>query len=185
MTAAGERYLVTGAMGCIGAWTVRALVRDGAAVTAFDLGADTRRLAQIMTPDELAAVDVVQGDITDLAALSAILDDRGVTNVIHLAALQVPFCRADPPRGALVNVVGTVNVFEAVKRARRRHGAASSTRARSGCSRADDADPPPAGSPPRRRPIPTTTTASTSRPTRATPGSTGWRTASGASACGR
>src|SRR4029079_5905398 len=43
-------------------------------------------------------------------------DDGGVTNVIHLAALQVPFCRADPPRGALVNVVGTVNVFEAVKR---------------------------------------------------------------------
>jgi nucleoside-diphosphate-sugar epimerase len=35
--------------------------------------------------------------------------------VIHLAALQVPFCAADPPRGALVNVVGTVNVFEAVK----------------------------------------------------------------------
>ena len=27
-----------------------------------------------------------------------------------MAALQVPFCRADPPRGALVNVVGTVNV---------------------------------------------------------------------------
>ena len=36
--------------------------------------------------------------------------------MIHLAALQVPFCRADPPLGALVNVVGTVNLFEAVKR---------------------------------------------------------------------
>jgi len=31
------------------------------------------------------------------------------------AALQVPFCRADPVAGALVNVVGTVNVFEAAK----------------------------------------------------------------------
>ena len=30
--------------------------------------------------------------------------------------MQVPFCRADPPRGALVNVVGTVNVFEAARR---------------------------------------------------------------------
>ncbi len=117
MTEAGGRYLVTGAMGCIGAWTVRELVRQGAAsVSALDLGADTRRLAQIMTPEELASVDVVQGDITDLPALSAILDAGGVTHVIHLAALQVPFCRADPPRGALVNVVGTVNVFEAVKR---------------------------------------------------------------------
>ncbi len=34
---------------------------------------------------------------------------------IHLAALQVPFCRADPVRGARVNVVGTVCVFEAAK----------------------------------------------------------------------
>ena len=28
----------------------------------------------------------------------------------------MPFCRADPPLGAAVNVVGTVNVFEAVRR---------------------------------------------------------------------
>ena len=53
MTDGPRRHLVTGALGRIGAWTIR-------------------------------------------------------------AALQVPFCRADPPRGALVNVVGTVNVFEAV-----------------------------------------------------------------------
>ncbi len=44
------------------------------------------------------------------------LEREAITNVIHLAALQVPFCRADPPLGALVNVVGTANVFEAVKR---------------------------------------------------------------------
>ena len=31
MTEPGGRYLVTGAMGCIGAWTVRELVRQGAA----------------------------------------------------------------------------------------------------------------------------------------------------------
>src|SRR5690606_31031575 len=39
-------------------------------------------------------------------------------HVIHLAALQVPFCRADPVKGAQVNVVGTANVFEAA----RQHG---------------------------------------------------------------
>jgi nucleoside-diphosphate-sugar epimerase len=38
--------------------------------------------------------------------------------IIHLAALQVPFCKADPVAGAKANVVGTVNVFEAA----RRHG---------------------------------------------------------------
>jgi nucleoside-diphosphate-sugar epimerase len=111
-----ERFLVTGALGCIGAWTVRRLVREGLPVTAFDLGTDRRRLALIMTPDELNAVDFVAGDITDLRAVSDAMDRAAVTNVIHLAALQVPFCRADPPLGALVNVVGTVNIFEAVKR---------------------------------------------------------------------
>lgn len=113
-----ERFLVTGALGCIGAWTVRALVREGVPVVAYDLGRDRRRLAQIMTDDQLAAVTFVAGDITDLAAVERTLEEQGITNVIHLAALQVPFSRADPPLGALVNVVGTVNLFEAVKRSR-------------------------------------------------------------------
>jgi nucleoside-diphosphate-sugar epimerase len=119
LAASPQRFLVTGALGCIGAWTVRALVREGVSVTAFDLGRDQRRLAQIMTPAELDEVSFVGGDITDLAGIQATLDDEAITNVIHLAALQVPFSRADPPRGALVNVVGTVNVFEAVKRSPR------------------------------------------------------------------
>ena len=57
----------------------------------------------------------MRGDITDLEALRRTLDEHRVTRVVHLAALQVPFCRADPVLGARVNVVGTVNVFEAVK----------------------------------------------------------------------
>ena len=35
--------------------------------------------------------------------------------MIHLAGLQVPTCKADPVTGALVNVAGTLNVFEAAK----------------------------------------------------------------------
>lgn len=112
----GERFLVTGALGCIGAWTVRALVREGVPVVAFDLGRDPRRIALIVEPDELARVQFVTGDVTDLAAIDRALSDHDITNVIHLAALQVPFCRADPPLGAQVNVTGTVNVFEAVRR---------------------------------------------------------------------
>jgi len=114
----GERFLVTGALGCIGAWTVRELVREGVPVVGFDVGKDPRRLALVMTPEELARVTLVSGDITDLAGLARALDDHDITNVVHLAALQVPFCRADPPLGARVNVVGTVNVFEAVRRRR-------------------------------------------------------------------
>jgi UDP-glucuronate 4-epimerase len=112
----GERFLVTGALGCIGAWTASLLVREGVPVTAFDLGANDSRLRLIALPEEVEQIAFVRGDITDLDALQRTLEEHEITNVIHLAALQVPFCRADPPLGARVNVVGTVNVFEAVKR---------------------------------------------------------------------
>jgi UDP-glucuronate 4-epimerase len=110
------RYLVTGAYGCIGAWTVQQLVADGRAVVTFDNGTDSRRLRQLMSEQGLAGVQHVAGDITDADALERVIDDHGITNVIHLAALQVPFCRQAPALGARVNVVGTVNVFEAVSR---------------------------------------------------------------------
>jgi UDP-glucuronate 4-epimerase len=116
MTGGSERFLVTGALGCIGAWTVRELVREGVSVVGLDVGTNPRRLALVMTPEELDRVTLVSGDITDLDALDRTLAEHDITNVIHLAALQVPFCRADPPLGARVNVVGTVNVFEAVRR---------------------------------------------------------------------
>jgi UDP-glucuronate 4-epimerase len=111
-----ERWLVTGALGCLGAWTVATLGREGAEVVAFDLGTDDRRLRLAASPDELERVTFVRGDVTELAAVEAAIADHAVTHVVHLAALQVPFCKADPVRGAQVNVTGTVNVFEAAKR---------------------------------------------------------------------
>ncbi len=114
--AAGERFLITGALGCIGAWTVRTLIGQGATVVTYDKGGDPKRLRLVMEPAELERVNMIEGDITDLATIERVLDEHDITNVIHLAALQVPFAKADPPAGALVNVVGTVNVFEAVKR---------------------------------------------------------------------
>jgi nucleoside-diphosphate-sugar epimerase len=115
-----ERWLVTGALGCIGAWTIKTLLDDGEEVVGYDLGDDARRLALIMSPEDLARVQLVQGDITDFFTLERVLDKHEVTRIVHLAAMQVPFCRADPMLGARVNVVGTVNVFEAVKRRRDR-----------------------------------------------------------------
>jgi UDP-glucuronate 4-epimerase len=111
-----ERVLVTGAFGCIGAWVIRELVAEGAAVVGFDLGAEPRRLFQVMSPGDVAGVVIVRGDITDLDAVESALDEHEITSIIHLAALQIPFCRADPPLGASVNVVGTVNMFEAARR---------------------------------------------------------------------
>ncbi|MGI8715972.1 MAG: NAD-dependent epimerase/dehydratase family protein [Solirubrobacteraceae bacterium] len=108
-----ERWLITGALGCIGAWGCRQLVREGHDVVAFDLGDDRRRLSLVMDGDETAAVRLVNGDVTDLDGLIGVISRERITHVIHLAALLLPIAKADPPRGALVNVVGTVNVFEA------------------------------------------------------------------------
>ncbi len=112
-----DTVLVTGALGCIGAWTVRELVGRGIRVVALDRSRDARRLELVATPDQLEQVLLVEGDITDLATVERIIAAEGVTRIIHLGALQLPFCRADPPMGALVNVVGTVNLFEAARRA--------------------------------------------------------------------
>jgi nucleoside-diphosphate-sugar epimerase len=111
-----ERWLVTGALGCIGAWTSVTLAREGATVVAFDLGDDDRRLRLIAAPEELAPITFVRGDITDPAAVERVIAEHDITHVVHLAALQVPFCRENPVLGAQVNVTGTVNVFEAAKR---------------------------------------------------------------------
>jgi UDP-glucuronate 4-epimerase len=110
------RYLVTGALGAIGAWTVRALLDRGHDVVTYDLGGSDHRLGLALSPEELAALWRIEGDVTDLDQLERVIDDHGVTGVIHLAALQVPFVRADPVAGAAVNVTGTVNVLEAVRR---------------------------------------------------------------------
>jgi nucleoside-diphosphate-sugar epimerase len=111
------RFLVTGAHGCIGAWVVHELVASGRPVTTYDLSTEPRRL-RLLLGDAADAVPHVVGDITDLAGLERAIDDHGVTHVVHLAALQVSLVRADPPLGARVNVVGTVNVFEAAARRR-------------------------------------------------------------------
>ncbi len=112
-----QRFFVTGALGFIGAWVVRNLVAAGKTVTAFDLSTDSRRLRPLLSDDELAQVHFVAGDITDPAVVETALRDSGAHHVIHLAGLQIPFCKADPVLGARVNVVGTVNIFEAARQA--------------------------------------------------------------------
>jgi nucleoside-diphosphate-sugar epimerase len=110
-----ERILVTGVLGCLGAWVARAALEDGDAVVGYDLGDDASRLELVLGPDA-GRVQLVRGDITDLGALERALDEHEITRVVHLAALQVPFVRANPPLGMRVNVAGTVNVFDAVSR---------------------------------------------------------------------
>jgi UDP-glucuronate 4-epimerase len=117
-----RRFLITGALGAVGVWTIRSLLERGDTVVALDVGDDRHRVPLALDDDQAAAVVHVQCDITDLPALERVIDEREITNVIHLAALQVPFVRADPVLGARVNVLGTVNVLEAVRRRAERMG---------------------------------------------------------------
>ena len=62
-----ERFLVTGALGCIGAWSCALLAEEGVDVVGFDYGTDDRRL-RLATDAE---IPLVQGDIVDGKALRA------------------------------------------------------------------------------------------------------------------
>jgi UDP-glucuronate 4-epimerase len=110
-----ERVLVTGVLGCLGAWVARCVLDDGDAVIGYDLGDNRSRLELVLGADA-EHVRLVHGDITELQAVERALDEHEITRVVHLAALQVPFVRANPPLGMHVNVAGTVNVFDAVSR---------------------------------------------------------------------
>ncbi|HEV8640665.1 MAG TPA: SDR family oxidoreductase [Methylomirabilota bacterium] len=107
--------LVTGAFGCIGAWVVRGLLAEGERPVVFDLGDDPWRLRMIVGPDVAGRITLERGDIADRERVAAVVRDHGIRRIIHLAAWQIPLCRQDPSRGALINVVGTANVFEAAR----------------------------------------------------------------------
>src|SRR5262245_51538953 len=82
-----ESFLVTGALGCIGAWIVRRLVTEGVPVVAFDAGTDTRRLRLLLDDVQLSRVQLVRGDIAEMGPIERLLDEHRITHVIHLAAL--------------------------------------------------------------------------------------------------
>jgi len=109
-----ETYFITGAQGCIGSWIVKALSERGDLPVVFDRSNDSRRLSAIIDAEALRRVRFVVGDITDQAAVLSALEESGAQHVIHLAGLQVPTCKVDPIAGAMVNVVGTLNLFAAV-----------------------------------------------------------------------
>ena len=106
----GRAVLVTGAAGCIGAWTVKLLKDLGAVPVVFDLTDNRQRLELIM--DNAQSVIWELGDITDFERLSQVADAHNIEAIIHLAALQVPFCKADPINSTKINVIGSTHILE-------------------------------------------------------------------------
>jgi nucleoside-diphosphate-sugar epimerase len=111
-------YFVTGASGCIGGWVVKNLVEAGHKVYALAPHPEKlEKLRLIMKRQDIEKIIPVPGDITNPDLVKAAVSLCGAEKIIHLAALQMPFCRANPAMGARVNVEGTVNIFEAARAA--------------------------------------------------------------------
>lgn len=108
---AGRRVLVTGHTGAVGAWTVRWLAALGAEVTGLSRG---RRRPAMPLP---AGVRPVTGDVTDPAAIGALLREHRIGTVLHLAGQAVVADGfADPYRTFADNVLGTAAVLDAALR---------------------------------------------------------------------
>jgi UDP-glucose 4-epimerase len=107
------RYLVTGGTGFVGAHVVHDLHREGHEVTVLDIAPDRGLLSDVLGGAVPSTIQVVSGDVTDLAQLVRVMKSAGTQRVVHLAALLGAPSRANPLRAIRVNVEGTVNVFEA------------------------------------------------------------------------
>jgi nucleoside-diphosphate-sugar epimerase len=108
-------YLVTGGAGCVGAYIMRDLLKQGEKVINFDLDMRQGIMEQVITPEAISGVEMVQGDITDFAHLCRTIKTHGVKTVIHLASLQIPASNANPALAMKIVSGGLVNVLEAAR----------------------------------------------------------------------
>lgn len=99
----------------MGAYVLDNLLKQGSAVALLDLQEDSRLLEQVLSREQIAKVEKFYVDIADSEAVSAAVLQFKPTAVIHLAGVQIPTCKAKPAVGVKVNVLGTVNIFEAVR----------------------------------------------------------------------
>ena len=73
--------LVTGAAGCIGAWTVKLLSEAGAVPIVYDLTENRQRLELIMKNSESVIWEL--GDITDFDRLQAVAEKYKIEAIIR------------------------------------------------------------------------------------------------------
>jgi UDP-glucose 4-epimerase len=99
--------LVTGGAGYVGAHACKALARAGYRPVCFDNLSTGHREAVKWGP-------LVEGDLTDRAAIDAALAEHRPTAILHFAALsQIGESMADPGRYWRENVMGALNLLEA------------------------------------------------------------------------
>lgn len=105
--------LITGGGGFLGAWLARRLAAAGYGIRIFDAREDRTLLRDIAGSQIADKIDWRSGDVTEAAQVTAAAE--GCDGIIHLAGILTPACKADPIRGARINLLGTLNIFNAAK----------------------------------------------------------------------
>ena len=110
----GAKILVTGGAGLIGSSTIDLLLREHTPgkIVIFD-NLVRGRLANVEKALADPRVSFVEGDIADAAAVERVT--RGMDAVIHLAALRITACAAEPREALEVMCDGSFNVVEAAR----------------------------------------------------------------------
>lgn len=122
-TLKGQEVVVTGGAGFIGSNLCRTLLEKGAKVTAFDnlYSGKIEFIENLMEK----GLNFVQEDIRNTVAVEKATKNCKI--IFHLAAqTSVPFSMENPKEDCEINVVGTVNVLEAARKANARVVFASS-----------------------------------------------------------
>ncbi len=107
-----SRVFITGGAGFLGAWILRLLHQKGIKTRIFDR-AGSRHRVDMIAPKAGSEAEWVIGDVSDFQSMISAME--GCDEIIHLAGIMTPACQANPILGAQVNVIGTLNVFEAAK----------------------------------------------------------------------
>jgi dihydroflavonol-4-reductase len=100
----GEKVLVTGGTGFIGAYIIKELVEKGFAVRAIRR---SNKLPFFIPPEIFNQVEWMNGDILDLDSLEQAMN--GIDSIIHSAAV-ISFLKKERELMYQVNVDGTANV---------------------------------------------------------------------------
>ena len=107
------KIIIFGGCGFLGSWIVKTFLKKGYNISIFDLKIEKELLSYVVGED-INKIKFIDGDITNYDQVQEATNN--IDHVINLAGLMTPDCSSNPILGAKVNLLGSINVFEALKK---------------------------------------------------------------------